>query len=285
MSARTAEELIQGYRHSLLAAGRGMGTIKQRVLHMRNLAVFHPELLAVTLEDLEVLQARYRHTKKPETRRSERNSYRGFYGWAVRNKLLEESPAELLSPVFVPRTQARRAPDDLVQRALQTASLEEKAMILLARFAALRLSEIATLHMSAREGDLLRILGKGQKERIVPVNPDLMEVLVRLEHKLGGDGYYFPGRFSEHLHPQSMNKIITRRLGMNPHSLRHAAATSAYQGTGGDIRSVQEFLGHASPVTTQRYVHIGMDQIRAAAAATSLTIHDPSANSARERVA
>ena len=71
------------------------------------------------------------------------------------------------------------------------------------------------------------------------------------------------------IHPQALNKIITRATGCNPHSLRHAGATAAYEGTH-DLRAVQEMLGHVSLVTTQRYVHVRADQIRAAAAATSL---------------
>ena len=79
----------------------------------------------------------------------------------------------------------------------------------------------------------------------------------------------FPGRFGGHMHPQSLNKVITRVTGCNPHSLRHAAATAAYEGTH-DLRAVQEFLGHSSLETTQRYLHVRADQIRAAASATSL---------------
>jgi site-specific recombinase XerC len=131
-------------------------------------------------------------------------------------------------------------------------------MILLARYACLRLTELSTLHTNAREGDLLRIVGKGRKERMVGVNEPLRFALNALEREQG-QGYYFPGQVGHntlpHLHPQSVCKIIKRVTGWNPHSLRHAGATAAYRATN-DLRGVQDMLGHASLATTQRYLHL-----------------------------
>jgi site-specific recombinase XerD len=84
------------------------------------------------------------------------------------------------------------------------------------------------------------------------------------------------------MHPQSVNKIITRVTGWNPHSLRHAAATVAYEGTH-DLRAVQELLGHSSLATTERYLHVRVDQVRAAVNATRLGI-GTQATSSIERV-
>ncbi len=198
-----------------------------------------------------------------------RSSWMVFYSWAERSGHIDRSPAADLAPVRLPRTVARIANDAEVLQGLATASLPEKAMVLLGRLAGLRLSEISALHMHDREGAVLRILGKGEHTRMVPVNDELLDVLERLEKLLGGDGYYFPGRFGGHAHAQSVCKQIKRVIGTNPHSLRHAAATAAYEGTH-DLRAVQEFLGHASLATTERYLHVKVDAIRAAANSTSL---------------
>lgn len=261
-------ELLKEFRYHLLARGLAPGTIRHRIDAIANLAAEYGDLTQVTLEQLEATLGRKRRTLGPEARKAIRAGYRVFYAWMYRTERMDHDPSKLMEPVHVPNRTGRIVTDAQVVAALELATLPEKAMILLGRLAGLRLNEITTLHTDNREGDILRIAGKGGKVRMVPINDELGEVLDRLE-AMQGEGYYFPGRYGGHMHAQSVNKIITRRLGSNPHSLRHAAATAAFRGTG-DIRSVQEMLGHASLATTQRYLHIDPDAIRAAAAATSL---------------
>jgi integrase/recombinase XerC len=260
--------IIMRYRRHLRARGLSDGTVTQRLTHIEALQSAHPDVLHVTTEQLELLLSRRRHTHAPESRRSMRSSWQVFFAWAVRSELVVENPAADLSPIRMPRSVARIADDKKVIAALRTGNLSEQAMIMLGRFAALRLNEIATLHSSHREGDVLRILGKGDNTRMVPISEELLEVLVRLEKLNGGGGYYFPGRFGGHMHPQALNKIITRVSGCNPHSLRHAAATRAYEVTH-DLRAIQELLGHASLATTERYIHVRVDQVRTATNAAS----------------
>lgn len=159
----------------------------------------------------------------------------------------------------------RIAADADVRRALLNASPRDRALVMLGRYACLRLSEISSLHMGDRNGDLLTVLGKGDKQRFVDVNDPLMLALRALEEEQPY-GYYFPGE-NRHLHPQSVHKIIKRVTGWNPHALRHAGATAAYRATL-DLRAVQEMLGHSSLATTQRYLHVANDARRRAAHAT-----------------
>lgn len=74
------------------------------------------------------------------------------------------------------------------------------------------------------------------------------------------------GTQSDHLHPQTVHKIIRRHAGINPHALRHAAGTAAYRASK-DLRATQAFLGHSSPNTTAIYVHVGEEDLRAVAEA------------------
>jgi site-specific recombinase XerD len=267
--------MLHEYENHLLALGRANGTIHHRMSHIEQLAREYPDLTAVTLEDLERMLARaVRADHKPETRKNQRASYRVFYDWAYRTGRMAYDPAFYLETIQIPITVARLAPDDAVQRSLVTATTEQRAMVLLGRLACLRLSELTTLKLRDRRGDWLVINGKGDKQRVVPVNDQLMDALLVLEREVGDSTYYFAGRFGGHMHPQSVNKIITRVTGWNPHSLRHAGATAAFRATR-DLRGVQELLGHASISTTQRYLHLDEDAMRAVGRGTAFTTPVP----------
>jgi len=268
--------LLTEYRNHLYASGRSEGTIKQRTAHIEELLIRHRSLDTITTTDLERhLAGMRKRGLAPETMKSVRSSYRLFFAWAHSTGRIPADPAHALEAIHIPVRVPRIAPDDVVQTALITATLEQRTMIMLARLACLRLTELTTLHTRAREHDALRIRGKGDKERIVYINDDLMQTLLDREREVGS-GYYFPGRFGAYMHPQSVNKIITRVTGCNPHSLRHAGATAAYRATR-DLRAVQQMLGHASMATTQRYLHLDEDAMRRAAAGTAFIapIHSP----------
>lgn len=259
--------MIKSYTAHLQSAGLAHGTVKQRLAHIRALRRRYGNPLTLTTQDLEGALATMRELgHAAETRKSARASYRSFYKWATACGIMGEDPAAPLRPIRIPVTVPRVAPDGDLQYALITATDHETAMIMLARFACLRLSELASLHTRHREGDRLRITGKGDKQRIVYLNDEVLHALLDLE-RTQGSGYYFPGRFGGYMHPAAVNKIITRKTGWNPHSLRHAGATAAYKATR-DLRSVQLMLGHASMATTQRYLHPDDEALRAAAAGT-----------------
>lgn len=257
-------DLLDRFERWLLASSRGDGTIKLRMAHMRDLACIF-NLHAVSVDDLEDLLAR-RRTLADETRKSQLSSWRLFYGWMHTRGIRADNPAAQLEAIRVPVKVPRIAPDDDIAAALERASLSHRAMILLARYGCLRLAELTTLHTSARDGERLRIRGKGNKERIVYANEPLLFTLHALEREQGA-GYYFPGQRGPHMHTASVNKIITRETGWNPHSLRHAGATAAYNATH-DLRGVQEMLGHASLAVTERYLHLNDEARRRVAAGT-----------------
>lgn len=261
--------MLGAYRNHLIAAGRSTGTVKQRLLHIDHLARRHPDLLAVSTADLEAHLAIKATNNGAEGLKAIRASLRSFYRWAHESGLTSTDPSASLLPIRVPRQVSRMAADSDLQAALITATAQQRAMICLARFGCLRLSELTSLRTDARQADLLHIIGKGGKHRLVPANDYLLHSLLTLEQEQG-TGPYFPGRFGGTMHPTAVGKIITRLTGWNPHSLRHAGATAAYEATR-DLRAVQELLGHASLATTERYLHTSLDKIRAAAAGTGFT--------------
>lgn len=258
--------LLTLFEEWLLASYRADGTVKLRMRHVRQLAR-RVQLSAADESHLQRALVSIRHLAA-ETRHSTLASWRLFYRWATARGHINSDPTALLDPIPVRVRIPKIAPDDAVRSALQGASSRDRALVMLGRYACLRLTEITTLHMRQRDGDRLRILGKGDKERVVYINEPLLFALRVLERELPY-GHYFPGEVAPYLHPQAVHKIIKRITGWNPHALRHAGATAAYRGTG-DLRAVQDMLGHASLATTQRYLHLDDLARRRAAAATEL---------------
>ena len=190
-------------------------------------------------------------------------------------------PANPFGAVLAPRVPRRlpRCPssDDVRTLLDQTRNPRHKALLTLLARCGLRASEARGLDIRdvLRGQRQLRVLGKGNRERLVPFSGDTLAVLEAHIAALGRmDGPLFPGRRRAGRPPRLMStstvKVIcyratTRALGKrwHPHSLRHAFASAALEG-GADIRTVQELLGHASIATTQIYTHVSNRMTRAA---------------------
>jgi tyrosine recombinase XerC len=140
----------------------------------------------------------------------------------------------------------------------------------------LRVSELVGLDRSAVDLDqrLVRVLGKGRKERIVPFGEpaaEALELYLRDRPSLvrrgpGTDALYLNARGGR-LTERSIHRLSRRylkeaslRTGLSPHSLRHAFATHLLE-RGADLRSIQELLGHSSLQTTQKYTHLTKEQL------------------------
>lgn len=260
------DKIIPAFERWLLASSRSTGTVQLRLRHVRHLG----RRVTLTLardRHIEQALAETRHLA-PDTRHSMLASWRLFYRWAVAKRYVMVDPTAMVDGIPVPVRVPRIAPDSSISAALAGADDRDRALVMLGRYACLRLTELSTLHMRHRQGDRLLIRGKGDKERVVYANDHLMRALRVLE-LAQPHGFYFPGETDGHLHPQSVHKIIKRVTGWNPHALRHAGATAAYRATG-DIRAVQDMLGHASLATTQRYLHLDEDARRRVAAATMI---------------
>ncbi|WP_170228547.1 tyrosine-type recombinase/integrase [Nesterenkonia populi] len=155
---------------------------------------------------------------------------------------------------------ARPVADQLISEALNTASSRDALLIELMSFCGLRASETASLRFdqieTATGTKLLRITGKGDKTRRVPLPRTIAQKIALEDHERI---FLFPGYQSDHLRSASVSKIIRQTFpaGVTAHMLRHRFATRVYSQTG-DLRAVQELLGHASLATTETY--LGVDQ-------------------------
>ncbi len=207
---------------------------------------------------------------------------RSFTAWAHRRGLLAADPGQLLA---TPKGQ-RPLPD--VLRADQAADLmsfdgdevmdlRDRAVLELLYATGVRVGELCGLDVddvdSARR--LVRVLGKGRKERSVPYGVPAQTALDRwcAEGRPRWVGIatgpaLFLGVRGGRLDPRTVRTLVHRRLAdvpgapdLGPHGLRHSAATHLLEG-GADLRSVQELLGHATLATTQIYTHVSIERLR-----------------------
>jgi site-specific recombinase XerD len=203
------------------------------------------------------------------SRASAQAGVRMFYGWLQRAKLILEDPSRDMRAVRVNMSETRIASSEQIRAGLAAGTTAEKAMLLLGAECGLRVNEIATLTVDCREGEWLTVIGKGGRKRSVWLSPALRDLLDQLERQ-ARHGYFFPGRSGHAMAPSTVWRHIRDITGTNPHSLRHRAGTTVYRELGNDLRAAQAFLGHASPITTARYVHVERVDLRRAGIAAAI---------------
>lgn len=218
-------------------------------------------LLYLTPEDLQRWQADRSRNLSAGALRVEIVNVQIFYRWALKERLIDADPSEHLER---PRPQ-RRLPRPVEERdfraLLAAANDDTKVILCLSGFAGLRAGEIASLTWSDVDlgAGMLRVQGKGDKDRVVPVAKPLAEVLARLPHRAGpvvrrldgGRGACTPDRVSTRAAQYARMLGLQIRL----HQLRHRFATMALEGSG-NVRVVQELLGHERVDTTAIYTRV-----------------------------
>jgi integrase/recombinase XerC len=158
------------------------------------------------------------------------------------------------------------------QRAAAALAMRDAAVLELLYASAIRVSELCDLDVGGldQERRTVRVLGKGRKERVVPVGVPAVRAVTRWEdlgrpvlaNSRSGTALFLGARGGR-LDPRSARRIVHARLrDAGPHAIRHTAATHLLEG-GADLRSVQEILGHSSPATTQIYTHVSAERLKA----------------------
>jgi integrase/recombinase XerC len=262
--------MLDEYKTSLQRRRLSPNTVRLRVYWMEKFAKAVPDLAAADIDQMEEWLDRRKHDWSANTQATAVASLRSFYRWATVTGRLQRNPAAELAHVRVHKKPSRITPENVIIDALHEASLQEQAMLLLGAECGLRVSEIAALSRSDRDGEWLTIVGKGNVTRTVHVSERLGTVLDAIEAAKMRWGHYFPGKSGGHAHPSTIWRHISRLTGMNPHALRHRAGTTVYRKLGKDLRVTQEFLGHARPETTAIYVHVERDDLLLAGNAAAI---------------
>jgi len=208
---------------------------------------------------------------------------RGFYRFAVQEKILKKDPARMVElPKF-----GVRLPDVLsfeeIKKILDSPDvsnargMRDAAMLELLYAAGLRVSELVHIKMSEinLESGFVRVFGKGAKERVVPIGAHAREKIQKyiaygkpMLLKEGLSPYLFVARAGNPMTRQGFWKLLKRyavRAGISkeiaPHSLRHSFASHLLEG-GADLRAVQMMLGHVDIATTQIYTHVARTHLK-----------------------
>jgi integrase/recombinase XerC len=204
---------------------------------------------------------------------------RTFFDYLLREALVEANPAYDLRAPKAPRKLPRALDADQMAHLLDAApadeplALRDRALLELFYSSGLRLSELVSLELGDVDGHdaTVRVTGKGAKTRVVPVGRKALEALhawLKVRGQLARDGEraLFVGRSGRRLGPSGVQGRVRAHglrhgvAGLHPHQLRHSFASHLLESSG-DLRAVQELLGHADISTTQVYTHLDFQHL------------------------
>ena len=183
-----------------------------------------------------------------------------FYRWLLEDERIGTDPARWLVAPKVPRRVPRPIPEDDLALALAAAAAPVRCWLLLAAYGGLRGAEIASVDRGdvydTSDPPVVVVHGKGDRERLVPICPSLLD---SLRPYLCGSGALFRREDGRPVNPAHVRRGcngLLRELGIPStlHKLRARFASEIYRASGRDLRLTQELLGHASPSTTAGYV-------------------------------
>jgi integrase/recombinase XerC len=207
---------------------------------------------------------------------------RSFFQFCVRRRWLEDNPAKVVAtprldqhvPGFLSEGEMLKLLDSPPKD--DALGLRDRAILEMFYATGIRLSELVGIGLGdvSLEERMIRVKGKGKKERLVPFGRKAEESLaayVRVRHEFPlrlGETSLFLNYRGTRLSPRSVQRLVAKYLhqaalreSLSPHALRHSFATHLL-GRGADLRVIQELLGHESLATTQKYTHMDVAQLR-----------------------
>jgi integrase/recombinase XerC len=207
------------------------------------------------------------------------SSWRGFFDWLARRGEIAANPCKGIRPPRAARTLPEALSPDEASRLVaidddSDAGIRDRALFELAYSCGLRVSELTGLDVGAVDAASgeVRVTGKGSKTRIVPVGRPALAALarwvpVRTRMAAPGEVALFLGRSGKRLSPREVQRRIKLwaaaaglAVDVHPHMLRHSFASHLLQSSG-DLRAVQEMLGHSSIASTQVYTHLDFQHL------------------------
>ena len=224
----------------------------------------------------------YKKNKKSTIARK-LSAIRSFFRHLIKHGIIQNNPAELIhTPKQEQTIPAYLTVDDMFRLldSIKTDSrlgLRNCAIFETLYSTGIRVSELAGMNVFNVDftRSMIRVLGKGDKERIVPIGDKALRAIKAYRDKLHretdlqieGDGPLFLNKNNGRLAPRSIARILDKLvkecsllIRVSPHALRHTFATHMLD-AGADLRVVQELLGHKSLSTTQKYTHVSIDRL------------------------
>jgi integrase/recombinase XerD len=267
-----ARATLEAYRRDLVQFARWLGRHRQR------------DLLAASHADLQAYLAHF-HARGTRASSAARllASLRRFYRYCQRQGRIASDPTLRLASPRLPRGLPRSLSEQEVESLLAAPPLEtalglrDKAMLEMLYASGMRVSELVKLELSQvdAQSGVLRVLGKGAKERLVPLGEEALEWLRR--YLAQARPHLLRRRASEALFVTARGAAMTRQMfwqllrryairagldkPISPHTLRHAFATHLLN-HGADLRAVQLLLGHSDISTTQIYTHVARERLK-----------------------
>ena len=286
---KTPENLLRAYQRYLkLQRGYSANTLdayERDLLKLHDyLTQEHKDLIDVQLPDLQHFAASLHDIGiHPRSQCRILSGVRSFYRFLLLDGYRDDDPTELLeSPVLGEHLPEVLSSDevDRLESSIDLSKWEghrNRAIIEVLFSCGLRVSELVTLHLSNLflDEQYIRVIGKGSKERLIPISPKAIKELelwfnyrCRMNIKPGEEDYVFLNRRGAHL-TRTMILIMIKQQAVSagiqktisPHTLRHSFATALLEG-GADLRAIQAMLGHESIGTTEIYTHIDMTTLR-----------------------
>lgn len=204
------------------------------------------------------------------------SAVRAFLGELTRRGELPLNPAEQVARPKLPKSLPSSLPQRSVRGVLESIDGDEpievrdRAVLEVLYAAGLRVAELASLRVSdVEDRDVIRVTGKGDRERIVPLGDPAIRAIARYLkwsrpalNVNSAEKALWIGARGGPLDARGIRRIVRQRAGTFPHAFRHSFATHLLEG-GADLRSVQELLGHVELATTQIYTAVTRDHLKA----------------------
>lgn len=284
--------MIEREYHTYLKLERGLSnnSVAAYELDFKRLKTYmeehHIDVVRATFDDLQsFVFDTFKTTHSAKTQARLLSSVHSFYRFLLYHHYIEQDPSELLE---MPRVE-KRLPEVLTVEEIdamiahidlsKASGHRNRAIIEMLYGSGLRVSELTDLRLSNiyRQDGYMRIIGKGNKQRLVPLSPESdkqlgywLEDRNRLDIKPEATDIVFLNHYGRQLTRAMIFTIVKRlaqeadiRKNISPHTLRHSFATHLLQ-NGADLRIIQQLLGHESIVTTEIYTHINIHDLREA---------------------
>ncbi|BBP45069.1 tyrosine recombinase XerC [Thiosulfatimonas sediminis] len=285
---------LQQYLDGLQAKNASAHTIKNYLADLNDFAAFVLTYSAAPSTDLLIdwsrvdaqclqtyLSQRFEEGLSAASIARKLSSLRSFFGFLVQRNLLALNPTVGLKAPKRPKPLPKSIDVDLTAQLLEQPQhtwqeVRDQAIFELLYSAGLRVSECTQLDLSpgldSLQAGWVQVLGKGAKERLAPVGSQALQALnrwlqIRAAHAAQAEQAVFVNRFGGRLSVRSVQMRLDKRAleagmptKMSPHRLRHACATHVLESSG-DLRAVQEMLGHENLSTTQIYTKLDMQHL------------------------